>query len=69
VAGLKFEWDARKSRLNRTKHGVSFEEAQTVFLDDHALLIDDPDHSDDEARFVLLGLSSTLRVPLLPPSW
>jgi uncharacterized DUF497 family protein len=58
---LRFEWDVRKSRLNRTKHGVSFEEAQTVFLDDHALLIDDPDHSDDEARFVLLGLSSTLR--------
>jgi uncharacterized DUF497 family protein len=46
---------------HRTKHGVSFEEAQTVFLDDHALLIDDPDHSDGEERFVLLGLSSTLR--------
>src|SRR5512147_1131838 len=61
MTALRFEWDARKSRLNRTKHGVSFEEAQTVFLDDHALLIDDPDHSDDEDRFVLLGLSSTLR--------
>jgi uncharacterized DUF497 family protein len=61
VAGLRFEWDLRKSRLNQRKHGVSFEEAQSVFLDEHALLIDDPDHSDDEARFVLLGLSSMLR--------
>jgi len=61
VADLRFEWDARKNRSNRQKHGVSFEEAQTVFLDDAALLIDDPDHSDDEDRFVLLGLSSSLR--------
>ena len=61
MAGLRFEWDLRKSRANQRKHGVSFEEAQTVFLDDHALLIDDPDSSDDEDRFVLLGLSSTLR--------
>ena len=61
MAGLRFEWDPRKNRANRHKHGVSFEEAETVFLDDHALLIDDPDHSDDEDRFVLLGLSSTLR--------
>jgi uncharacterized DUF497 family protein len=61
VAGLRFDWDARKNRTNRIKHGVTFEEAETVFLDERALLIDDPDHSDDEARFVLLGLSSTLR--------
>jgi uncharacterized protein len=61
MAGLRFEWDLRKSRVNQRKHGVSFEEAQTVFLDDHALLIDDPDNSDAEDRFVLLGLSSTLR--------
>ena len=61
MAGIRFEWDIRKSRLNQRKHGVSFEEAQTVFLDDHARLIDDPDHSDDEDRFILLGLSSTLR--------
>jgi uncharacterized DUF497 family protein len=61
MGGLRFEWDLRKSRSNQRKHGVSFEEAQTVFFDDHALLIDDPDHSEDEARFVLLGLSSTLR--------
>jgi uncharacterized protein len=61
VAGLRFEWDRRKNRANQQKHRVSFEEAETVFLDDHALLIGDPDHSDDENRFVLLGLSSTLR--------
>ncbi|HEY5376514.1 MAG TPA: BrnT family toxin [Polyangiaceae bacterium] len=61
MAALRFEWDDRKNRSNRQKHGVSFEEAQTVFLDDAALLIDDPDHSDDEHRFVLLGLSSSLR--------
>jgi len=61
MTGLRFEWDARKSRFNQRKHGVSFEEAQTVFLDDHALLIDDPDSSADEERFVLLGLSSALR--------
>jgi uncharacterized protein len=61
MSGLRFEWDIRKSHSNRRKHGVSFDEAQSVFLDEHALLIDDPDHSDDEARFVLLGVSSMLR--------
>jgi uncharacterized DUF497 family protein len=62
VTGLRFEWDPRKSASNRRKHGVSFEEAETAFTDDNALLLDDPDHSDDEERFVLLGLSATLRV-------
>jgi uncharacterized protein len=61
VADLRIEWDDAKDRANRKKHGVSFEEAQSVFLDDHALLVDDPDHSVDEARFLLLGLSSRLR--------
>jgi len=61
VSELHFEWDERKDRTNRRKHGVSFEEAKTVFSDDRALLIDDPDHSEDEERFVLLGLSSSLR--------
>ena len=59
---LQFVWDPRKAKDNVRKHGVSFEEAQTVFLDDHALLIDDPDHSDEEDRFLLLGVSSRLRV-------
>jgi len=62
MAGIRFEWDPRKSAGNRRKHGVSFEEASTVFADEHALLIDDPDHSDDEDRFILLGLSASLRM-------
>jgi uncharacterized DUF497 family protein len=57
VGNIEFAWDPRKARSNLAKHGVSFEEAQTVFLDDNARLIDDPDHSDDEERFVLLGYS------------
>lgn len=52
-----WDWDQRKARSNLAKHGVSFEEAQTVFLDEKARLIDDPDHSDAEDRFVLLGYS------------
>jgi uncharacterized protein len=56
------KWDSRKDRANRKKHGVSFAEAQTVFLDEQALLIDDPEHSEDEDRFVLLGISLSLRV-------
>jgi uncharacterized DUF497 family protein len=61
MAEIRFEWDTRKSASNRRKHGVSFEEASTVFADEHALLIDDPDHSEGEDRFILLGLSSSLR--------
>ena len=63
VARPRFEWDERKSRSNLTKHGISFEEAETVFLDEHALLIGDPDHSsEDERRFLLLGFSHKLNV-------
>ena len=62
---LRFEWDPAKDSLNRRRHGVSFAEATSVFVDDHALLIDDPDHSHSEDRFVLLGLSSSLRVLLV----
>jgi uncharacterized DUF497 family protein len=58
---LRFEWDPKKDAANRRKHGVSFEEASTVFSDERALLIDDPDYSDDEERFILLGLSANLR--------
>ena len=57
-----FEWDERKDRENKRKHKVSFEEAQTVFLDENAIRYFDPDHSDDEDRFLLLGMSFTLRV-------
>ncbi len=59
---MKFTWDAQKSIANKRKHGVAFEEAQTVFDDCDALRIFDPDHSEDEDRFLLLGLSAALRV-------
>jgi uncharacterized DUF497 family protein len=59
---VTFEWDETKNRANHRKHGVSFEEAQTVFLDENAVRYFDPDHSQEEDRFVLLGLSLRLRV-------
>jgi uncharacterized protein len=62
MPGLDFTWDEVKARANVRKHGVSFVEAQLVFFDEHARLLDDPDHSEDEARFILLGLSDALRV-------
>jgi uncharacterized protein len=65
MSSLQFEWDDRKAAANLKKHGVSFAEARSVFLDDRARLIDDPDHSDDEERFVLLGLSASLRLLLV----
>lgn len=61
VANLRFDWDARKNAANKRKHGVSFEDARTVFYDDRALLIEDPDE-DEEDRFVLLGISAALRM-------
>ena len=57
MGNISFAWYPIKARSNLVKHGVTFEEAQTVFLDDNARLIDDPDHSDEEERFVLLGYS------------
>ena len=62
---VRFEWDSQKENINLRKHGVSFREAQSVFLDDEALLIPDPDHSHDEDRFVLLGLSHRIRLLLV----
>jgi len=59
---ISFSWDERKNATNRKKHGVTFEEAQTVFTDEHALEFPDPDHSEDESRFLMLGLSYRLRV-------
>ncbi len=59
---IKIEWDESKNVLNKRKHGISFEEASTVFSDDYALLLHDPDHSAKEDRFILLGLSSSLNV-------
>lgn len=51
---LSFEWDENKNRINQAKHKVSFEEAQTVFYDERALVIDDPEHSQEEERFIIL---------------
>ena len=62
MSTLRFEWDPSKAAANLRKHKVSFEDAQTVFSDERARLIDDPDHSEEEERFLLLGLSSTLRL-------
>lgn len=55
---IKFEWDENKNRTNQQKHGISFDEARTVFYDDEALVRDDPEHSEEEERFVILGLSN-----------
>ena len=59
---LAFDWDNQKASVNKRKHGVSFEEAQTVFYDEYARLRYDSDHSLDEERYVLLGISSSLRL-------
>jgi uncharacterized DUF497 family protein len=60
--GIRFEWDAAKEKTNLRKHGISFEEARTVFYDEHAVRYFDPDHSGAEDRFILLGVSFKLRV-------
>ena len=59
---MHFSWDENKAATNLTKHGVSFDEAASVFYDEEALLISDPEHSDFEQRFVLLGLSNKPRL-------
>ena len=58
MTDLRFEWDPAKAAANLKKHGVGFDEAKSVFADERAKLIGDPDHSQDEDRFVLLGLSA-----------
>ena len=59
---LKITWDDGKNTVNKRKHGISFEEAQSVFYDEFARLIHDPDHSGKEDRYILLGRSSRLRL-------
>ena len=54
---IRFEWDENKNRINQSKHKISFEEAKTVFYDEEALVIDDPEHSQEEERFIILGFS------------
>ncbi len=58
---LGFEWHSTKSAGNAKKHGISFDEAKSVFSDENAKLISDPDHSENEDRFILLGFSVRLR--------
>jgi uncharacterized DUF497 family protein len=62
MSEITFEWDERKAEQNERKHGISFEEAQTAFEDENARLSYDPDHSRDEDRYILLGMSAVLRV-------
>ena len=62
MKSISFIWDQNKAESNVKKHKISFEEAQSVFSDPNARMIFDPDHSDDEDRFVLLGLSAVLRI-------
>lgn len=59
---MELEWNAEKADRNLKKHGVSFLEARSVFDDDEALFIEDPDHSEEEERFILLGSSYKLRI-------
>ena len=58
---LKFEWDSNKEKLNISKHGISFDEAQTAFYDEYAIQFFDPEHSESEDRFLLLGTSFKLK--------
>ena len=59
---FEFDWDPAKARKNLHDHGISFDEAISVFSDDQAILEDDPDHSINEHRFLLIGMSATLRL-------
>lgn len=62
MSQIRFEWDSRKAKTNEKKHGISFEEAQSVFYDEQALLLEDPRPLHEEERFILLGLSRSLRI-------
>ncbi|MBI3097398.1 MAG: BrnT family toxin [Planctomycetes bacterium] len=64
---LRFEWDGKKSLSNARKHGVSFEEASSAFYDENALVFPDADHSEEEDRFLLLGMSVRLRILIVCP--
>jgi len=57
MSELSFEWDSVKAASNAAKHGIAFDEAKTVFHDENALVISDPDHSEDEDRFIIMGQS------------
>lgn len=57
---MKFEWDERKARVNEKKHGISFGEAESVFYDENARLLYDAEHSSEEERYIMLGMSDSL---------
>ncbi len=62
MSTIQFVWDNKKNKINQKKHNISFEEAKTVFYDENARLIHDPEHSINEERFILMGLSRSLRI-------
>jgi len=64
---LRFEWDEKKNRSNRSEHGIWFEEAQTVFDDPHGRVSVDPEHSEEEVRFIIIGMSSAARLVVVIP--
>ena len=59
---IRFEWDENKNGINKKKHNISFEEAMTVFYDEEALVIEDAEHSQEEERFIILGMSTSLKL-------
>jgi len=69
MRSIKFVWDQNKDKINQKKHGISFNEAKTVFYDENARLISDNEHSRNEERFILLGLSYTLRLLVVVHSY
>lgn len=60
-----FDWDENKNKINKNKHGITFEEASTVFFDERAILFDDPQHSEEEEIFLLLGMSESANVCMM----
>ena len=66
---LTFEWDNKKNQINKKRHGVSFEEAKSVFYDENAIQFWDEEHSDTEERYLLLGRSSKMRILLIVHSY
>jgi len=69
MANVRFEWDSKKATANLKKHRISFEEATTVFFDENGLLVNDPDHSLYEERFILMGFSDHLRIIVVSHSY
>ncbi|MTJ48428.1 BrnT family toxin [Dolichospermum sp. UHCC 0259] len=62
---ITFQWDEEKNKINQQKHGISFEEAESVFFDDYAVQFWDEEHSEEEERFLLLGISYKMRILLV----